>query len=147
VISMLGVVIMRWNSNTMTRLRIDLSKLLLIQIYLLCLLKILRQSQLFYKMMWLSKQGHTLIAIGVSPVVHQVGQEAGGGATGARGGPRAVPSREVGVGAVGTRDSPGTAHSREAGAVALTLCLYTGVPGPQGTDKHLCLRLAISNDL
>jgi hypothetical protein len=45
------VVMMRWNSNTMTRFRIDLSKLLSIQIYLLCLLEILRQGQLFCKMM------------------------------------------------------------------------------------------------
>jgi hypothetical protein len=72
VISMLGVVMVRWNSNTMTRFRIDLSKLQPIHIYLLCLLKILRQSQLFCKMMWLSKQGDTVIAIGASPVVHQV---------------------------------------------------------------------------
>jgi hypothetical protein len=55
VITMLGIVMMRCNSNTTTRFRIDLSKLLQIQIYRLCLLEILRQSLLFCKMMWLSK--------------------------------------------------------------------------------------------
>jgi hypothetical protein len=72
VINMLRVVMMRWNSNTMKRFRIDLSKLLPIQIYLLYLLRILRQSHLFCKMIWLLKQGHILIVIGVSHVVHQV---------------------------------------------------------------------------
>jgi hypothetical protein len=42
------------------------------------------------------------------------------GATGARGGPGDVLSREAGAGAAGTHGGPGVAPSREAGAVVLT---------------------------
>jgi hypothetical protein len=63
--------------------------------------------------------------------------EAGARATGRRGGPGAAPSWEAGARALATRGSPGAAPSREvgAGAIVLTLSLYSGVPGPQGTDN------------
>jgi hypothetical protein len=55
----------------------------------------------------------------------------GAGATGTRGAPRAVVSREVGAGAVGTCGAPGAAPSREVSAGA------TGTRGaPEATPSR-----------
>jgi hypothetical protein len=56
--------------------------------------------------------------------------EAGAGAPGTRGGPRAALSREAGAEAPGTRGGPKAALS-----FGLTWSLYAGVPGHEGTDN------------